>query len=241
VAAFISAVGEGGNCECGPDGQYEGDTQDRVAGESYDVCEHDRSPSTARLKYPVVSLGAGAWVKWHDRRKEEIVPGPTAVEVVLTDEERKELEALVRAGKTPQRIVFRARIILTLAEVGNVTDAAEYLGTRRETARIWREYWIERAGRPTLSRLADAERPGTPARITPEQWCKILALACEEPEKSGRPITHWTPRELAEEAIKREIVTTISPRHVGRFLGSGRVEAAQNEVLAQPRARRESR
>ena len=165
------------------------------------------------------------------------MPGPTAVEVVLRDEERKELEALVRAGKTPQRIVYRARIILTLAEVRNVTDAAERLETRRETVRIWRQYWFERAGLATAERLADAERPGTPPTITPEQWCKILALACEKPEQSGRPITHWTPRELAEEAIKREIVTSISTRHVGRFLKSGRVEAAQNDVLAQPRAR----
>jgi putative transposase len=169
------------------------------------------------------------------------VPGPTAVEVVLSDEERKELETLVRAGKTPQRIVFRARIILTLAQVRNVTEAAERLRTRRETARIWRQYWVERAGLPSAQRLADAERPGTPPTITPEQWCKILALACEEPEKSGRPITHWTPRELAEEAIKREIVLSISTRHVGRFLKSGRVEAAQKSVLAQQRARARSR
>jgi putative transposase len=163
------------------------------------------------------------------------VPGPTAVEVVLTDEERKQLEALVRAGTTPQRIVFRARIILTLAEVRSVTEAADRLKTRRETARIWRAYWIERAAEPTRQRLEDAERPGTPPTITPEQWCNILALACEEPAKSGRPITHWTPRELAEEAIKRKIVTSISTRHVGRFLKSGRVEAAQNTVLAQQR------
>ena len=169
------------------------------------------------------------------------MPGPTAVEVVLSDEERKELEALVRAGKTPQRIVFRARIILTLAEVRNVTDAAERLETRRETVRIWRQYWFERMGLATAERLADAQRPGTPPTITPEQWCNILALACEEPEKSGRPITHWTPRELAEEAIKREIVTSISTRHVGRFLKSGRVETAQKSVLAQPRTRARSR
>lgn len=165
------------------------------------------------------------------------MPGPTAVEVVLSEEERTELEALVRAGKTPQRIVFRARILLTLAQGRTVTAAAERLKTRRETVRIWRQSWIERAGLPTRQRLEDAERPGTPPTITAEQWCKILALACELPEKSGRPVTHWTPRELAEEAIKRQIVPSISTRHVGRFLKSGRVEAAQNEVLAQQRAR----
>jgi len=173
--------------------------------------------------------------------KEEIVSGPTAVEVIVSDEERKALEALVRAGKTPQRIAFRARIILTLAEVRNVTDTAERLETRRETVRIWRQSWIERAGRPTPERLADAERSGTPPRITPEQWCQIVALACEEPEKSGRPITHWTPREVAEEAIKRAIVTSISARHVGRFLKSGGVEAAPKSVLAQQRTRATSR
>jgi putative transposase len=165
------------------------------------------------------------------------VPGPTAIEVVLTDEERSHLEGLVRARKTPQRIVFRARIILTLADVRNVSDAAERLKTRRETARIWRRYWIERAGLPAPERLEDAPRPGTPPRISPEQWCKILALACEDPSRSGRPITHWTPRELAEEAIKREIATSLSARHVGRFLKSGCVEAAQKSILAQPRAR----
>lgn len=45
-----------------------------------------------------------------------------------------------------------------------------------------------------------------------------MALACESPEDSGRPISHWTPRELADETIKRGIVKTISPRHLGRFL-----------------------
>lgn len=169
------------------------------------------------------------------------MPGPTAIEVVLTDEECKELEALVRAGKTPQRIVFRARIILTLAQVRNVTEAAERLKTRRETVRIWRQYWIARAGESVKARLSDAERPGTPPTITPEQWCKIIALACEEPEASGRPISHWTPRELADEAITREIVTSISARHVGRFLKSGRVETTPNSILAQQRTRTQSR
>jgi transposase len=67
-------------------------------------------------------------------------------------------------------------------------------------------------------RLEDLPRPGTPARITPEQVCRITALACEQPEASARPITHWTARELADEMIRRKIVTTISPRHAARLL-----------------------
>jgi putative transposase len=46
-------------------------------------------------------------------------------------------------------------------------------------------------------------------------------------------MSHWTPRELADEAGKRGIVGTISKRHVGRFLKSGRSQAAQESLLAQ--------
>jgi transposase len=45
-----------------------------------------------------------------------------------------------------------------------------------------------------------------------------LAVACEPPEKSGRPITHWTAHELTAEVIKRGIVTSISPSQVSRYL-----------------------
>jgi putative transposase len=65
--------------------------------------------------------------------------------------------------------------------------------------------------------LSDEVRKGRPAIFTPEQICQIIAMACEQPEDSQRPISHWTPREVADEVIKRGIVTSISPRTVGRF------------------------
>ena len=65
--------------------------------------------------------------------------------------------------------------------------------------------------------LSDEKRSGRPATFTPEQICQIVAMACEKPEDSQRPTSHWTPREMAEELIKRGIVTSISPRTVGRF------------------------
>lgn len=43
-------------------------------------------------------------------------------------------------------------------------------------------------------------------------------MALEDPNDSDRPISHWTPSELAEEVVGRGIVETISPRSVGRFL-----------------------
>lgn len=67
-------------------------------------------------------------------------------------------------------------------------------------------------------RLQDAPRPGAPAKITADQRCQIEVLACEKPEKHGRPITHWTAREIADELKKRKIVKDISPQHAARLL-----------------------
>ena len=66
--------------------------------------------------------------------------------------------------------------------------------------------------------LTDEPRPGAPAKFTPEQVTQILAIACEPPAESGRPITHWTAFELADEVIKRGIVVSISVTQVGRYL-----------------------
>src|SRR6266516_467855 len=57
--------------------------------------------------------------------------------------------------------------------------------------------------------LADAPRPGAPPTFTPEQIVQLVAVACEPPEQSGRPIDHWTARELADEVKKRHLVTNI--------------------------------
>src|SRR5207247_422918 len=70
-------------------------------------------------------------------------------------------------------------------------------------------------------RLADAPRPGVQPRLTPEQVCQILALACEQPSGSGRPISHWSHRELADEIVRRGITDRFSPRHASRLLKSG--------------------
>jgi putative transposase len=66
--------------------------------------------------------------------------------------------------------------------------------------------------------LQDEPRSGTPNFFSTEQVVQIVAIACESPEQSERPVSHWTPRELALEAVKRGVVEKISPRSVGRFL-----------------------
>ena len=89
--------------------------------------------------------------------------------------------------------------------------------------------------------FADESRSGTPPTFGPEQVVRIVALACEDPRDCGRPVTHWTSSELADEAIKRGIVESISPRSVGRFLGRGGSETSQDALLAQQRAGQRAR
>jgi putative transposase len=164
------------------------------------------------------------------------MPGPKAPPVYLGEGERQELLTLIRAHKTPQHFSFRAQIILHLADGHNAREVACLLGTSRLTVRRWRRHWLARHNCTVLERLQDAPRPGTPATFSVEQWCQIMALACEPPANSGRPISHWTPREVAAEAIKRGIVATISARHVGRFLKSGRSQTAPESLLAESHA-----
>ena len=164
------------------------------------------------------------------------MPGPKPPAVPLSEEEHHALQTMIRAHKTPQHLSFRAQVILVLAEGLTAPDVARRLGTTRATVRRWRRHWLTRHGCAVPERLQDAARPGAPATFSAEQWCQIIALACQPPETSGRPISHWTPRELADEARKRAIVPTISERHVGRFLKSGRSQAAPESVLAERRA-----
>ena len=161
------------------------------------------------------------------------MPGPTPPAVPLAEEERQALHTMIRAHKTPQHLSFRAHVILLLAEGLTAPAVARRLGTTRATVRRWRRHWLTRHGCAVPERLHATARPGAPATFSAEQWCQIIALACQPPEASGRPISHWTPRELADEARKREIVPSISARHGGRFLKSGRSQAAPLSVLAQ--------
>jgi len=81
--------------------------------------------------------------------------------------------------------------------------------------------------------LADAARPGRADTFTAEQLVHIVALACSLPSEASRPVDAWTPRELADQAVKQAIVSSISARSIERFLKSGRSQAASESLLAQ--------
>jgi putative transposase len=160
--------------------------------------------------------------------------GPKPPTIDLTVRQRAVLEQLDRQRSAPHHRVTRARLILRAAAGHNNAQIGVALHLDRGRVRVWRARW--RAATAPLAAaeaadpddihlqdaietlLADAPRPGTPPTFSPEQVVQIVALACEPPADSERPISHWTPHELADEASKRAIVERISARSVGRFL-----------------------
>ncbi len=153
--------------------------------------------------------------------------GPKPPSITLTPVEHQALEALLRQHSASQQLVLRARIVLASAQGLNNAQVARDLAISIDAARLWRCRWLATAPAApeedpdVAARLQDLPRPGAPGRFTAEQFCQLIAMGCEIPEGSDRPISHWTPREMADEAQKRGIVDHISARHVGRLLKRG--------------------
>jgi putative transposase len=148
--------------------------------------------------------------------------------IVLINEQKQILKEITRSRQLPHGLVERAQIILLASEGKTNKDISQELQLQEETVGIWRKRWLVAAdeltahhGNPKALRkkieglLADAERSGAPAKFTPEQICRIIALACETPPDY---LSEWSQTTLAQEAVKRNIVESISPASVGRFL-----------------------
>jgi putative transposase len=103
-------------------------------------------------------------------------------------------------------------------------------------ARLWRNRWCETSDKELsiLQRLQDLERIGAPVKFSMEQVIELFALACSPPEDYGRPISHWTPRELADEIMKQGIIESISVRHLGRLLEEAELKPHALSLLVNP-------
>jgi len=172
--------------------------------------------------------------------------GPQPQALTLSDPQQVLLEALLRQTSCPQALALRVRIVLGAAAGQRNQVLAQALGCSLPTVRKWRCRWVHaesqlaavehhsrdlRAVVATV--LADAPRSGAPGSFTAEQLVQIVNLACTPPPHLGRPIDAWTPRELADEAVKQGIVPAISARSVGRFLKRGRSATASLSLLAE--------
>ena len=175
--------------------------------------------------------------------------GPKPVpKTYVSKRQRELLEAICRAKTAAQQLVERASIVLMSSLAMSDREQGEHLRVNRQRIERWRRRWanaeekLAQAEEANVSDvdlksmihniLADRPRSGAPAKFTAEQLTDIVALACELPKDSGLPISHWTPKELAREAVKRELVESISPRHLDRFLKGSQYQAPQEPILA---------
>jgi len=115
---------------------------------------------------------------------------------------------------------------LKAAEGKNNAEIAGEIQQSIKMVRRWRRRWqelvpIKMEDLSAEERLEDLPRPGAPSHLTADQICQMEQLACEAPEKAGRPISQWTGREIADEMVARGIVESISPRHAARLLKKG--------------------
>ena len=120
------------------------------------------------------------------------MPDPRAVEVLLSDGEREQLEAWARRRKSAQALAVRSRVVLAAAEGLKNTQIAERLGIRRATAAKWRTRFVTER----LDGLVDEPRPGRPRTVSDAQ---VEAVIVATLERVPRDATHWSTRSMAAE------------------------------------------
>jgi transposase-like protein len=92
---------------------------------------------------------------------------PTVPPLVITDEERAELQRRVRAQTTPQRAAKRARVVLLAADGLPNRQIAPMVGMNQHTVAQWRR----RFESERLAGLTDRKRPGAPWATTTTSGC----------------------------------------------------------------------
>ncbi len=156
-----------------------------------------------------------------------------AAKTQLTTRMQEVLRQLSFSRNVGNGIVTRAKIILMAFQKNDNQTIGRRLEVCGKTVGIWRRRWrdsfaallqmqfTENAAafqRAIVECLSDAPRSGSPGEFTPEQIVGLIGIACEPPENSGRPVTSWTGKELADELQKRGLVDSISVSHVNRIL-----------------------
>jgi transposase len=126
----------------------------------------------------------------------------------VTENEKRLLDSWIRAGTTPQRVVRRARIVLTMAEGLTVRRVSERLGVNARTVSLWWGRYRE-SGPDVLWRDAPG-RGRKPAQ--PDGAARVREVLAEPP-----PDARWTVRRLAaatgmSRASVHRILTRMNPR-----------------------------
>ena len=157
-----------------------------------------------------------------------------SVPIVLSEQLSTILNEIVHSRTFGKSIVERAKCILLFSRNTRLICISEQVGISTKTVGQWISriraslsalHHVEQKGvrsklfTAIIDCLTDAPRSGRPRIFSATQVISLISIACEDPEKSDRPVTHWTAKEIVHEAVHREIVCSISESQVRRYLG----------------------
>ena len=128
--------------------------------------------------------------------------------LVLRSSQRADLEALVRSGKTEQRVVARAMIVLAAAEGTAINAIAREFGVSRPTVYLWRARFRQ-AG--IVGLVKDAPRPGRRRAVSSD---KVKAVVDATLQTTPPDATHWSVRTMAKaQGLSHAVVHRIWQAH----------------------------
>jgi len=131
--------------------------------------------------------------------------------VTLSDDERTQLEQLLRSGKAATRKVTRARILLKASEGWQDSRIVEALSTGRATVERTRQRFVEE----NLAALDERPRPGNKPKLDAKAEARLIAEACSAaPEGRER----WTLQLLADRVVQLQLADSYSYEAVRRVL-----------------------
>ncbi len=136
--------------------------------------------------------------------------------VELTAEEREQLLALTRKGRTPARRLKRALVLLAADEGTTDVQIAAQVRVHTGTVERVRERFVTEG---LAAALAERPRPGKARKLDGRQEAHLVALACSEPP-AGQ--ARWTMQLLADRLVELKEVASISDETVRRVLKRGR-------------------
>ena len=155
----------------------------------------------------------------------------TGIRIEVTASDLAGLEALVAAGGSPQKHVWRARIILLMADgLGTVAVMA---ATGKSKTCVWR--WQERFMAEGIDGLLrDKTRPPGIAPLAPALVEKVVALTLEPPDHEA---THWTVRAMAK-AVGIAASSVVKIWHDHGLAPQAQLQAVQRQGVCREAARR---
>jgi transposase len=150
--------------------------------------------------------------------------------IELSEDERRELEAIAGRLMAPFRMVQRARIVLYAAQGLTNVEIARRLDTAPEVVAKWRRrFRLER-----LEGLQDRARSGRPRRFSPQEVAQVKAVACELPREAGVPLSRFSRAELHRLVIERAVCDA-SASTIARWLAEDALRPWQHRSWSFPR------